>query len=569
MTSPTPDDESHIPMTSPTLDAIRRRLPAWTDLLALAAIFAAVLALQLAGGAYANEFGGHPDEAGHYVTGLMMRDYALSRDWSSPMHFAQNYYVHYPKVALGHWPPVFYLAQATWTIPFGPSRASVMLLMGTLTTALAGTLYHVVARRHGRLSGLVAALVLVGLPVTQDLTGVLMADVPVALLSFWAALAFARYLDGGRWRDSTAFGVLAGLTILTKGNGIFMALVPPLALVLSGRWRLLARPSFYWPAALVCALCGPWFAFASTPKMLDGISQKEVGFAYMLKGLWYYGQLHNTFGYGVACLAIVGLTEHRRRFGGDHAVLGLTAVMAAMVLGVVLVSCAVPVGFEARYFLPTVAPLLVLAADGVKVLARHLLPSRRAWLDFAAFAAIACEMFTVSGSTYRGFSGVARDILTRPDLAGAVALVSSDAEGEGMFIAEVAGSERRPGHVVLRATKALARVSWAGLDYEPIYRTAAEVVEYLERVPVHLVVVDTSISPQAARLGQQPELLQAVEGRHDRWEFVGSYPRVGPEGETTEAIKVFRRLGLPSAPRSPIRVQVEGDFGPFRTIARP
>ena len=53
----------------------------------------------------------------------------------------------------------------------------------------------------------------------------LMADIPVALLSFWAALAFARYLDSGRWRDSTAFGVLATLTILTKANGIFLALV--------------------------------------------------------------------------------------------------------------------------------------------------------------------------------------------------------------------------------------------------------------------------------------------------------------------------------------------------------
>ena len=56
---------------------------------------------QLFAGAYGSEFGGHPDEAGHYVTGLMVRDYVATGFPGSPMKFAGEYYRHYPKVALG------------------------------------------------------------------------------------------------------------------------------------------------------------------------------------------------------------------------------------------------------------------------------------------------------------------------------------------------------------------------------------------------------------------------------------------------------------------------------------
>ncbi len=69
----------------------------------------------------------------------MVRDYLAnlaSLNFSGPMEFAENYYVHYPEVALGHWPPTFYVVQALWTLPFSASRGSVILLMSVLTAIL-------------------------------------------------------------------------------------------------------------------------------------------------------------------------------------------------------------------------------------------------------------------------------------------------------------------------------------------------------------------------------------------------------------------------------------------------
>src|SRR5215471_5652765 len=70
-------------------------------------LFGLALFLQWLGGAYHNEFAGYPDEGAHFVTGLMLRDIVAQRQLTSLQQFAENYYLHYPKVALGHWPPFF------------------------------------------------------------------------------------------------------------------------------------------------------------------------------------------------------------------------------------------------------------------------------------------------------------------------------------------------------------------------------------------------------------------------------------------------------------------------------
>src|ERR1043165_4996104 len=113
--------------------------------LAFLVFFGLAVLLQWQGGAYQAEFGSEPDEAAHYVTGLCVRDYIVGgfRENGNPLKFAQNYYEHYPKVALGHWPPGFYLIQSAWTIPFSPSRTSVMLLMAFLTALISTVLFSV------------------------------------------------------------------------------------------------------------------------------------------------------------------------------------------------------------------------------------------------------------------------------------------------------------------------------------------------------------------------------------------------------------------------------------------
>jgi hypothetical protein len=80
---------------------------------AFAVLLGFVVTLQALGGAYASGFGGYPDEPAHLVTSLMVRDFTAGLDFRHAWQFAQQYYLHYPKVAIGVWPPVFYGALGT------------------------------------------------------------------------------------------------------------------------------------------------------------------------------------------------------------------------------------------------------------------------------------------------------------------------------------------------------------------------------------------------------------------------------------------------------------------------
>ena len=74
--------------------------------------------LQWRSGAYSSDLATNSDEPAHVVSGLMVHDYAARllnlTALSLPVNlraFAEAYYVHYPKVAIGHWPPSFYLSK--------------------------------------------------------------------------------------------------------------------------------------------------------------------------------------------------------------------------------------------------------------------------------------------------------------------------------------------------------------------------------------------------------------------------------------------------------------------------
>ena len=154
--------------------------------------------LQIRGGVYGSEFGQDADEPAHVVTGLMAYDFVAGMDWSEPMRFAENYYLHYPKVALGHWPPVFYVVQSAWMAVFGASRVSLLLLMACLSAALA-TMIYLLGRRYVPVPlALVGALVFAALPLVQRLSATIMTEMLGALLIFGASVTFAGYLETKR-----------------------------------------------------------------------------------------------------------------------------------------------------------------------------------------------------------------------------------------------------------------------------------------------------------------------------------------------------------------------------------
>jgi 4-amino-4-deoxy-L-arabinose transferase-like glycosyltransferase len=545
-----------------------RRLAAarWLTVLALAGPFALFWALsvglQLAGGAFGNDFGSHSDEPGHYVTGLLVRDYLAGLDWGHPRAFAENYYAHYPKVALGHWPPFFYLVQAAWTIPFGPSRVSVLLLMAALTAVLALAVYRSVRGEFGAVLGWMAGLLFVALPLVQIYTNMLMADILTGLLCFWAALCFGRFLDTASWRSAAAFGVLASLAILTKGSGLVLGLMVPLAVVMGRRWGLLLRPAFWLPAGIVLLLCGPW-TYLTRGMAHNGFIYPSPTLAFTIPALGFFSWgLVEITGVGLFALVALGmfvkvvrpLSESgvpNERCSLRAGVEGKWAACGALILAVWLFHCVVPVGWEERYLIPAVPAALLFLAAGMAWLAARLPrrwpADRRVALVAAAVVLVfAVETFTLPRRPFSGFGEVGRELLWSPVRSGAL-LVSSDPRGEGAFIAAVAAGERRPGHVVLRASKALADSDWQGGGYTSFCRTPAEVMRRLEELGVGVVVLDTS-APPTADLEHHRLLGETVAAYPQRWQQLSTHDVVRWSEVHPQALRAYRLLGQASEP---------------------
>jgi 4-amino-4-deoxy-L-arabinose transferase-like glycosyltransferase len=223
-----------------------------------------VLLLQLLSGAFGAELV-DPDEPAHFISGLLVRDYLASGLRTSPFSFARDYYSHYPKVAIGNWPPLFHALEGVWLLVLPAHPASVLVLLALVTAGLAWLIFLVLQHSVGVPHALLGAVLLVLMRHVPTYTSRIMIEMPMALVAAVAVWLFARYLDDPRMRWAAAFGAASVLAVLTKGNALFLALLVPLAILMGRRWSVLRKKEL-WIAALVVALiAGPWtWYFLST-----------------------------------------------------------------------------------------------------------------------------------------------------------------------------------------------------------------------------------------------------------------------------------------------------------------
>jgi len=514
---------------------------AWCDAALLLVLFAFVVSLQIASGAYRSEFAGYPDEPAHYVTSLMVRDYIAQMHWFEPTQFAQDYYAHYPKVAFGHWPPLLYVVQAAWMLVFSPARASVLLELALLTTILAFSLYAIARARFGWKVGAAAGLLLASLPEIQLYTDEVMAETLLVLVTFWGVIFFVRYMDSERWQDSMWFGIFSSLAVLTKGNGWEIAFVPPVALILTRRWRLLLRPPFWLPVLIVSVLCVPWqvWSFPMVHRGWTGGDTPNAAYAVQAMGAYvtilvgYMGFVLTAFAVlGVAVTVVAPLLRSR--------VEPIWAAMLGLILGVWTFSILVPAGVESRKTICAIPALILFLCAGAKWVADRLSMGLRlaAWRPAAVTAllaaAFALQTFAIPREMYYGFANAAGFVATKTDGRDLMVLVSSERDGEGLLIAETAMREHRPTHTFLRGTKALSSSDWTGSLYQCNFTSAVEVERYLAKAGVGLVVIDT-YTPKIRFLHHQL-ILRAIREDPASWQLLRRFPG---QPDTNGEVRVY------------------------------
>ncbi len=514
--------------------------------------FVCVVLLQWRGNAFRSEFSGSPDEPAHYVTGLMVHDYIAAGFPGPPMPYARNYYLHYPKVALGHWPPFFYVVQAAWTLLFSTSRTSVMLLMAAVTALLAALLCEILRREFSLAMGMGAAALFISLPVIEEFSRLVMTEMLLAVLVLLAVLAYGRYLDSGRWQPAAWFGIWFTLALLTHGAAIQLAMLPPFAVLFGRRWHLIGRFTFWLPAILVLGIAGPWYLW------VPGAQHEAVARFGGLRFNW--GRLLGTplawagmLGIVLLAAATVGLLICCRQILSGSAG-GKWMASAAVLLGAYLARLSIGAYGDERHLLVNLPMLLMFAAlgadwcfrqgwwRGLKVAPRNLA------LGVALAALLGFHVYESPSKRHYGFSEVAQDLLSRPDFKNSVFLICGGSSGEGMLISEVAARETRPGHIVLRANKMLASEDWMGRQYQLLFQNPEEVLQYLEGIPTGIVIIDE----EGRRTPHGQLLYRGIQSHPEKWALLAQYPAddilvyrlIGQEGRAVGKIRIPMRAGL-------------------------
>lgn len=491
--------------------------------------FVVVVLLQVASGAYRAEFAGYPDEPAHYVTSLMVHDYVTGLKPVAPMQFARDFYYHYPKVAFGHWPPFFYVLQAAWMMLFSTSRTSVRLELAFTTALLAFAVYGE-ARRwfQSWRAGVLAGLLTICLPLVQICTDEEMAETLLVLLCFCSCIFFARYLDSENWRDNLWFGLFFSLAVLTKGNGWLLTLIPPMALLLTRKLRFLSRPSFWLSPVLIAVACIPWQSLTLDLAERGWAAGTQPTVHYAVSALKQFVPILIAIaGPFLSILAGFGIVVHVLIPAFRKSVASAPAVMLALILAVWIFHSLVPAGVEDRKMVLAAPAIVLFVFAGAFWISDHL-PSRGLLTNWksplvacASALVFAIQTFAIPHFKHYGFTEAAQYIMSHEPWEHATILVSSESGGEGLLVSEIAMHKPRPGPVIIRATKALADVDWAGFHYHSLFSTPEQVVDYLRRRHVNLVVLDT-FTPQIKFLHN--ELLRAAAQDSDHLHLIAACP---------------------------------------------
>jgi hypothetical protein len=175
--------------------------------------------------------------------------------------------------------------------------------------------------------------------------------------------------------------------------------------------------------------------------------------------------------------------------------------------------------------------------------------------------AFGVETFRVPVAGYAGFSEAAQRLLETGEFRDARFLVSAGAPGEGGFIGEVAMREKRPGHIVLRGTKMLARVNWAGNRYVVLFQSPEEVANYLESLAIRVLIVGR-VAGQAQV--QHERLVEEMVKRYpERWQLIGAYPSSRASSPPGSEVRVYHSTRTAPVTPGKIRIDVKHRLGRF------
>jgi hypothetical protein len=540
------------------------RLRPWI-LLAIAWVVAFDVAWvwQRVSGTHANEFGAHPRETTLYVTGLMLRDFAVSASSDTKAReFVAQYATHYPNVDRRLWPPLFYAVESAWMVAFGTSRVTLLLLMAALAATGATLLGSALAKDFGNGIAILGGAIFLCLPLSRESYGFLLAEPLGAILILAAALKWGRYLEDGRTVDALAFGGMCGLALLTDLSAFGLVFQAPLTAFLARRNERFQQPATWAGIALGGLIAGSaYFLIHHGSRNLGSMVRGAVSWEHTRAAIpFYFGKLGLALGFVLLLFFVIGLICQLR---GGALRSGKWITLAVTLVAGFGVRTLVFEPLEARHLVPLIPITVMFATAGLNGLLNRFStsstestrpapanwkPAAVAWA-LAILGVITAQLF--SGielhRDWTGYGESAKEIVAATSTSSGPQriLLSSDAAGEDALISEVARRDKRPNRILRRSNRELFRKDQLSGRTRPRFETSDELAAWFPLSGFTTIVLDQSIAEED-RSEVHDQLVRATE---DHSEIFWATARVTvTRGNSENGVLTVYRLRNPLSP---------------------
>ncbi|MCD2451803.1 GtrA family protein [Methylicorpusculum oleiharenae] len=431
------------------------------------------------------------DEGSHFLNGYLIWSYLTEAFGQNPLAYATDFYIHYPKISIGHWPPLYYVFLASFFFLL-PHATFPFMLVNLFVAALPALLIaRVVRQALGLPWAALAAFTYVLIPITLNNTVYLMLDQALTCLCLIAALQWSAYAKEPTLKRGLAYAAITATAILVKGNGWLLGVFPFFHIALTGNWRILFNWRTYVAGTLALSIVGVWTVVTFK------ISSDGFNYAW---GLDYFILATSTFllalysnlglvGVIAVCVGIAGSLSVKER--PELLEMGRTGL--AMVLATLLFHSIVPVDLDQRYMSSAIPFLAIFMAIGVWVCVRRWqMVNSRPW----SVLTVAIAIFSIPGLLFLESRPDRFDL--RMDLVAAqlnkqsgsrVVVIDGSPGAEGALTAEVVLRDLGRKSYVVRSSQLLAKSDFMGNRYTLRVNTPEAVLSLLDDISSSAVVV--------------------------------------------------------------------------------
>jgi hypothetical protein len=518
-------------------------------------VLAGVLALFVTG-AYTSGLSG-ADEPAHFLNSYFISTYLRGHTGANPLAFATDFYIHYPKISIGHWPPGYYGLVGLLFMVVPPTIQSALLINLVVSALPSAAVAVMIARLWNRRAAFLGAGLYALTPLALEGQVYFMLDQILAACCIGATMVWIAYAARPAWRSALVFAGLCSFAVLVKGNGWLLVFVPLYHIILTGKWRLLTLPHVYGAALAAALVVIPWY-WLTSHIAADGFNY-QAGLDYAALALSASaGHLVSNVGWvGMLLAALAMVAEYRKRL--QHpARWSVVSGCLSLILATLTLQSLVPVDIVSRYMAPALPAVLVLAMLGL----RHVCDAMSNYASAAAgvAAAIALTGFiTAPGVSHLATRPTKPDYqiakvmpLLATHLPHDVVMIDGVSNAEGAFIAEMALQDPALRHYALRTSNLFAKTNFMGSRYGLKFPDPESVLAETRRLGVHnIVIVRTGPNPA---FPHSQQLLDALKLPASPFRRIALFQHRGGTGTTevyesaVEAmpdLNAVRELGIP------------------------